>query len=124
MTTDIHFENYTKTKLLIEQHIHGAFGIDFSNAKCTDFLYVAKELLNYGIGGFYPTLVTDSTENISRQIAEIKKAVQFQHESTQKDEMANILGIHLEGIFLNPKKKGIHNEDLFLPETNRASKKE
>ena len=28
---------------------------------------------------------------------------------------SRIMGIHLEGIFLNPEKKGIHNSEYFLP---------
>jgi len=35
----------------------------------------------------------------------------------QTSGMAKILGIHLEGIFLNPEKKGIHNSDYFLTPT-------
>ena len=31
--------------------------------------------------------------------------------------MAKILGVHLEGIFLNPVKKGVHNQNRFLPLT-------
>ena len=53
-----------KTKLLIEQHFHGCFGIDFNKASVDDVLYLSKEILKYGIGGIFPTLVTDSVENI------------------------------------------------------------
>jgi N-acetylglucosamine-6-phosphate deacetylase len=35
----------------------------------------------------------------------------------QTSGMAKIFGIHLEGIFLNPEKKGIHNSDWFLKPT-------
>lgn len=101
-----------KTKLLIEQHFHGAFGVDFSNCSIEDVLYLSKEIKKYGIGGIFPTLVTDSVENIRKQISVIKNAA-----SVQTPDMARILGIHLEGIFLNPDKKGIHNKDLFLEAT-------
>ena len=101
-----------RTKLLIEQHMHGAFGIDFNKATTEDVLYLAKELLKYGIGGFFPTLVTDNIINIKLQIEVIKKAA-----SAQTKDMAKILGIHLEGIFLNVEKCGVHNPKYFLPPT-------
>lgn len=94
-----------KTKLLIEQHIHGAFGVDFNKCDEDDVIYVAKELLQRGIGGFFPTLVTDSFPNLKHQIEIIKKA----HEKETLD-CAKILGIHLEANFINPEKKGIHDE--------------
>ena len=98
-----------KTKLLIEQHFHGCFGIDFNTASVDDILYLSKEILKYGIGGIFPTLVTDSVENIKRAISVIKEA-----SKCQTPDMAHILGIHLEGIFLNPEKKGIHNPKHFM----------
>lgn len=101
-----------KTKLLIEQHFHGAFGVDFNTASVEDILYLSKEIKKYGIGGIFPTLVTDTVENIKRQIGIIKSAAERQTSDTAK-----IFGIHLEGIFLNPEKKGIHDEKLFLEPT-------
>ena len=107
-----------KTKLIVEPHIHGAFGIDFNKASVEDVLFVAKKMLSYGIGGVFPTLVTDSVENIKRQIGIIKQASEL-----QKEDSAKILGIHLEGIFLNANKKGIHNSEYFLPLTVENYKK-
>lgn len=98
-----------KTKLLIEQHFHGCFDVDFNKASVDDVLYLSKEILKYGIGGIFPTIVTDSVENTKRAIAVIKEAA-----SKQTDGMAKILGVHLEGIFLNEKKKGIHNPIHFM----------
>lgn len=94
--------------LLLEQHIHGAFGIDFNTCNCDEVLEVADKLYKRGIVAFFPTLVTDSVSNINRQIAVIKEASKKCH---------RILGIHLEGIFINPEKKGIHNPEHFLPLT-------
>ncbi len=101
-----------KTKLLIEQHFHGAFGIDFNTASVDDVLFLSKEILKYGIGGIFPTLVTDSVENIKRAVSVIKEA-----SNRQTKDMAKIFGVHLEGIFLNSEKKGIHDDKYFLPPT-------
>lgn len=94
-----------KKNLYLEQHIHGAFGVDFNTASVDEILYVAEKLYERGIVAFFPTLVTDSITNINRQISIIKEAANRNH---------RILGIHLEGIFINPEKKGIHNPEHFM----------
>lgn len=106
---DFECEDVYTSNLLVEQHFHGCFGVDFSICSEDEILSLSKKLLTHGIGGFFPTLVTDSVENIQRQIKVIKHAKEL-----QTPDMADILGIHIEGIFLNPAKKGIHNKDLFL----------
>lgn len=97
-----------KTPLIIEQHFHGAYGVDFNTASADDIAELAVKLKKIGIGGFFPTLVTDSVENIKRQVEIIKHA---------SEKVPEILGIHLEGIFINPLKKGIHNPEHFMPLT-------
>lgn len=101
-----------KTKLLVEQHFHGCYGVDFNKASVNDVLDVANKILKEGVGYIFPTLVTDTVENTKRQIRIIKEAAQ----KTTSD-MAKICGIHLEGIFLNPEKKCIHNVADFLAPT-------
>ena len=98
-----------KTPLLVEQHFHGCYGVDFNTATVDDILYLAQEIRKEGIGYIFPTLVTDSVENTRKQIKIIKQAAQ-----KQTSEMAQICGVHLEGIFLNPAKKGIHDSKYFL----------
>ncbi len=113
---ELNNKSFYKSNLLIEQHFHGCFGVDFSTCETEDILSLAKKLLYHGIGGFYPTLVTDNLENIKRQIARIKMARE-QQIKLQTNDMAEILGIHIEGIFINPEKKGIHDEKFFLKPT-------
>ncbi len=107
-----------KTKLLVEQHFHGCYGVDFSIATVDEVLELSKRMLKDGYGYIFPTLVTDSVENIKRQINVIKEAA-----TRQTSDMAKICGIHLEGIFLNPEKKGIHNPKYFLKPTIENFKK-
>ena len=101
-----------KSKLIIEQHFHGALGVDFSVCGLEDVLDLSKKLLLRGIGGFFPTLVTDNVENITRQIDIFKQA-----QKKQTSDMSQLLGVHIEGVFLNPQKKGIHDETQFLEAT-------
>lgn len=98
-----------KTPLLIEQHFHGCYGINFNTAAVEDVLILSKKILKEGVGFIFPTLVTDTAANIKRQIQVIKTAAGLQTEDTAK-----ICGVHLEGIFLNPEKKGIHNAEHFM----------
>ena len=100
------------TDLLVEQHFHGGFGVDFNKASSDDIYYLSRQMLKNGVGYIFPTLVTDSVENIVRQIKIIKNCAQ-----NQTSDMARICGIHLEGIFINPQKAGIHDTSLFLPPT-------
>lgn len=101
-----------KTPLLIEQHFHGCYGVDFNTASVDDVLYLSKEILKEGVGYIFPTLVTDSVENTKHQIEIIKTAA-----AQQSEDMAKIEGIHIEGIFLNPEKKGIHDAKYFMQPT-------
>jgi len=101
-----------KSNLFVEQHFHGCYGIDFNTATIDEVLELAYRIIKEGVGYIFPTLVTDSVENTVRQIKVIKKAA-----STQTPDMAKICGIHLEGIFLNPEKKGIHNSKYFMKPT-------
>ena len=87
---EIKDQNIRKTELIIENHLHGAFGIDFNFATADEILECAKKLLKRGIGGFFPTFVTDTVENIKKQTQVIKAS-----KSRQTEDMADILGIHL-----------------------------
>ena len=69
------FKNLIKTNALIEQHVHGGFGIDFANCDAEGFLLFSRKILKHGVCAFLPTLATDSVANLKRQIEEIKKAI-------------------------------------------------
>jgi len=102
-------QNLTITPGFIDQHIHGGYGIDFNTATAEEIIYLTKKLPLRGITSLVATVMTDSEENIKRQIQEISTAMQNQPENSSK-----ILGIHLEGPFLNPEFKGIHPDNYIL----------
>ncbi|MBE7706619.1 MAG: hypothetical protein E7Z91_05200 [Cyanobacteria bacterium SIG30] len=94
---------------IIETHIHGGFGINFNNASADDLHFFARNIIKKNVIAFIPTLATDSIDNLNCALNNIKQAMQ-----NQKEDEARILGVHLEACFLNPFKKGIHNEKYFL----------
>ena len=53
-----------KTKLLVEQHFHGCYGVDFNKATSEDILDLSYKMRKEGFGAIFPTLVTDTIENI------------------------------------------------------------
>lgn len=113
-------ENLIQTNALIEQHIHGGFGIDFLKDNCDKIVEFAQKITRYGVAAFYPTLATADIETLKKQITQIKLA-----KSKLPDDAADILGIHLEACFLNPEKKGIHDEtQLMLPTIENYKKLE
>ena len=101
--------NLIETNALIEEHIHGGFGFDFLYCSAKDIVEFAKRITDYGVWGFFPTLATDTVERLKQQISEIKRA-----KSMLPENAADILGVHLEACFLNPEKKGIHDEKQLL----------
>lgn len=116
-------DNLKETNALIEQHIHGGFGIDFAKCNAREYLEFSKKIIKYGVCAFFPTLATDTVENLKRQIEEIKSAIKLQE--SEAEPMAKILGIHLEACFINPAKKGIHDENQLLkPSIENYSKLE
>lgn len=98
------------SQALVEQHIHGAFGVDFMTCSALDMLEVSKKLLNYGVGYYFPTIMTDKIDVIKERLNVVKEA-----KSLQTKQMAQIVGVHLEGPFINSNKAGIHNKEFILP---------
>ncbi|MGB3403442.1 MAG: N-acetylglucosamine-6-phosphate deacetylase [Microcoleaceae cyanobacterium] len=102
----------------IDLQINGAKGLAFPDLTPTDTSKLQKichYLWQQGIDGFLPTIVTTTVENIQRSLSTIAQyCSQVQNASKNT---AQILGVHLEGPFLNPVKRGAHPKDCLLPLT-------
>lgn len=97
---------------LIDNHIHGSFGINFNFANKDEIKFVLKELFKRNIRGICPTLVGDKSENIIHRLALFKEIQLEQQKNIEKE--CYIIGAHLEGTFLSPNKSGIQDKSLFL----------
>ena len=84
---------------LIDIHIHGCNGAELMDGTHDALRTMARYLARTGVTAFLPTTVTASKEK-TRQIAELVAA--FENQAGE----AQLLGIHLEGPYINEAKKG------------------
>jgi N-acetylglucosamine-6-phosphate deacetylase len=86
----------------LDLQVNGGFGLDFTTDPSTIWP-VAAGLPQFGVTGFLPTVITSPLETI-------KKAQQILTAGPPAGwKGARPIGLHLEGPFLNPGKKGAHN---------------
>jgi len=100
---------------LIDNHIHGSFGISFNDADYDGIKYVLSKLYKKNIVGLCPTLIGDDDEKIYKQLALFKKIQDEQISSINSEAL--ILGVHLEGTFLSVHKSGIQDKKVFKKPT-------
>lgn len=90
---------------LIDLHIHGADGYDTMDGTIEALNSISKAILKKGVTSFLPTTMTMDSSSIYKALEAIRRG-----KVDSAVEGATIIGAHLEGPFINPKKKGAQNE--------------
>jgi N-acetylglucosamine-6-phosphate deacetylase len=95
-------EEHTVVPGFIDVHIHGAAGADTMDGSTEALTTMADALPSEGTTSFLPTTITQKHENIDQAL---RIAAEYQIHNNDSGK-AEVLGVHLEGPFINPKRKG------------------
>ncbi len=93
----------------IDIHNHGAVGADVNTASAEDLCKVSAFLASKGVTAWLPTLVPDSDENYRNVIDSIDELMEIQ----TNEPIAQVLGVHYEGVFANEKMCGALRPEFF-----------
>src|SRR5579862_1206355 len=86
----------------IDSQVNGGGGVLFNDAPSVEVIRrIGAAHRRFGTTGFLPTLISADLEVVARAIAAVQAALQA--------EVPGVLGIHIEGPFLNVARKGVHD---------------
>ena len=95
---------------LVDIHIHGYLGEDTCDAKTEGVKKMAYGVIQNGVTAFLPTTMTVAKDEIVAAL----DAVRSLKEESKTWGGAEIIGVHAEGPFINPSKKGAQAEENIL----------
>ncbi len=111
-----HFEDSIIAPGFIDLQVNGGGDIMFNNdISPTGVDVICQAHRKHGTAYLLPTLISSTPDNITKALTAIEKAI--------NTDVHGVLGIHLEGPWLNQDKKGAHNSELFYaPSPEQLSK--
>jgi N-acetylglucosamine-6-phosphate deacetylase len=90
----------------IDLQVNGGGGVLFNDDPTVEGIAaIAQAHRRFGTTGLLPTLISDDLAVVGRAIAAVEAAI--------AQRVPGVLGIHLEGPYLNPARKGVHDAAKF-----------
>lgn len=86
----------------IDSQVNGGGGVLFNDAPSVESIRaIGRAHRRFGTTGFLPTLISADLDIVARAIAAVRGAIEA--------GVPGVLGIHIEGPFLNVARKGVHD---------------
>jgi N-acetylglucosamine-6-phosphate deacetylase len=86
----------------IDSQVNGGGGVLFNDAPSVESIRaIGRAHRRFGTTGFLPTLISTDLDVMARAIAAVRSAIEA--------GVPGVLGIHIEGPFLNVARKGVHD---------------
>lgn len=82
----------------VDLHIHGFAGVDFAAADAAAYRRAGEALAATGVTAFQPTFITAPEAELGASLREVPRG----------NVGARVLGCHLEGPFISPRRLGMH----------------
>lgn len=98
---------------LVDMQINGCFGVDFVAADPAGWAEVSARLPETGVTSFVPTFITAPVPDL---VAGLRRTAALPADLGG----ARVLGVHVEGPFLSPKRHGAHDPALLRDPTPEA----
>jgi N-acetylglucosamine-6-phosphate deacetylase len=120
-TALVDFADAVITPGFVDIHMHGGAGLDVMQASEAEVPRLGRFLAQHGVTGYFPTTVAAPIDVTCAALERIANAIEAGESSANGDgnndaPQARPLGIHLEGPFLSPARRGVHApENLALP---------
>jgi N-acetylglucosamine-6-phosphate deacetylase len=108
--------NLTVIPGFVDLHLHGAGGHDVMEADAAALAAVTETAAQRGTTSLLATTVSASVDRTCRCLEGIVRYIKSPANSApQATPRAEVLGIHLEGPFINPARRGVHPLDAIAP---------
>ena len=105
-------EGRTVVPGLVDVHTHGRAGADFGGATAEELYTTAASYLASGVTTVLPTLASAPLDELYASIDRINALAKA---AESDPALPYVAGIHLEGRYLNPAKRGAHAPTLLAP---------
>lgn len=92
----------------VDVHIHGAGGRDVMEGTHEALEIVAATVAAHGTTSLVATTVTASEKETRESVAGIARFILDGSEHPARERYAEVLGIHFEGPFISPARRGVH----------------